>query len=111
MKTLYTPMLNMRLIAISGRFVPFSNYSIEIDGQTIESSEDEIVFYGVHEFSIKKDRTGLAQISMLLGRDYGDFVDLIIPIIRKIEFALLCVNNLPDELEVRPPTTSPNPFA
>lgn len=105
-----TPPLDMMLISLSGRFIPFSDQSINVNDQTIESSRIKIIFYGRYSMVFKRDKTGLANIRPMLGRDYDELADLIIPVIRKIEFALLCVNELPENTEDMALTIGPNTF-
>lgn len=91
---------------------PFSDVAtcLEFPGQTIENSSDCVVFSGVMNADLTRDRVGLGLAQELLAKDWGRLNLQVRPVLLDVIRVLSADAKLPERLGVRGALNSSNPF-
>ena len=91
---------------------PFSaeTTSLELIGQTIESSPECLTFYGTLDARITRDLAGLTLARSLLDQRRKPPSE-VQSLLRQAVAILSAERNLPEKLTIDPTTTTDNPFA
>ena len=92
--------------------VPFApeTSSLELEGQTIESSPECLLFYGKLDARITRDLAGLTLARELLEQRRKRTKE-VESLLRQAVAILAAEWNLPEKLVIDPKTTTDNPFA
>lgn len=91
---------------------PFSEEtkSLELPGQTIESSPECLLFYGTLDARITRDLAGLTLARSLLEQKTKRPKE-VLSLLRQAVAVLSAEHNLPEKLVIDPVTSTDNPFA